>query len=52
MPQVPQMDRASPFISPTASDDADDGNAGHFTDDVVRDDDSLRPTIYCCTMMM
>nr|POF14811.1 hypothetical protein CFP56_33019 [Quercus suber] len=33
-------DRACPSRSPTASADADDGSAGRFANDVVRDDDS------------
>ena len=33
------MDRAGPFTGPTASDDADDSSARHFTDDAIRDDD-------------
>ena len=31
--------QVNPFMGPTAGGDANDGNARHFTNDVVRDDD-------------
>nr|POE61478.1 hypothetical protein CFP56_37782 [Quercus suber]POF09234.1 hypothetical protein CFP56_18107 [Quercus suber] len=34
------VDRIDPFTVPTAGDDVNDGNAGHFTDNAIRDDDS------------